>query len=113
MGRKPRVDGTPEEKWQIVQQGRRAGTSLRLVGGTESLRRSTTVGKTKRNRERRQRLGEERCGGGNRGGSAHPATGTHARPEITENVSLPKRSDRRGIPCLRQAGSLRSVRNDD
>lgn len=25
MGRKPRVDGTPEEKWQIVQEGMRSG----------------------------------------------------------------------------------------
>jgi hypothetical protein len=25
MGRKPRVDRTPEEKWQIVQEGRKSG----------------------------------------------------------------------------------------
>jgi transposase len=25
MGRKPRVDRTPEEKWQIVQEGLRSG----------------------------------------------------------------------------------------
>ena len=57
MGRKPGVDRTPEEKWQIVQEGMKNGTCLRFVEDTGSLRRSTTVGRTKQNRERRQCLG--------------------------------------------------------
>jgi hypothetical protein len=32
MGRKPRVDRFPEEKWQIVRKASRAGTSRRCVG---------------------------------------------------------------------------------
>ncbi len=31
MGRKPRVDRSPEEKWQIVQEASRAGMSRRRV----------------------------------------------------------------------------------
>jgi hypothetical protein len=32
MGRKPRVDRSPEEKWQIVQEGMKAGMSRKRVG---------------------------------------------------------------------------------
>jgi hypothetical protein len=48
MGRKPRVDRSPEEKWQIVQEGMKSG-NVSEVGDMESLRRSTTVGKAKQN----------------------------------------------------------------
>jgi len=59
MGRKPRVDQSPEEKWQIVQKASRVGTSRRRVGVTESLRICSIAGRMKRNREQRQRLGGE------------------------------------------------------
>jgi len=65
MGRKPRVDRSPEEKWQIVQEASRAGTSRRRVVAMGSLRVCFIAGRMKRNRERRQRLGEKRCRGGN------------------------------------------------
>jgi hypothetical protein len=48
MGRKPRVDRSPEEKWQIVREGMKSG-NVSEVGDMESLRRSTTVGKAKQN----------------------------------------------------------------
>jgi hypothetical protein len=57
MGKKPRVDRTSEEKWQIVQEGMKSGNISETCRGYGSLKRSTTVGKMKRNRERRQRLG--------------------------------------------------------
>jgi hypothetical protein len=33
MGRKPRVDRSPEEKWQIVQEGIKSGRTARLDKG--------------------------------------------------------------------------------
>jgi hypothetical protein len=58
MGRKPRVGRSPEEKWQIVQEGIKSGKSQRRVI-TGSLRFCSISGRMKRNRERRQRLGGE------------------------------------------------------
>jgi len=57
MGRKPRIDRSPEEKWQIVQEASRAETSRRRVGVTGSLRICSIAGRMKRNRERRPALG--------------------------------------------------------
>jgi len=59
MGRRPRVERTPEEKWQIVQEGLRTGTSQRRAGGMALHRHYYIDGKTKRRQERRQRLGGE------------------------------------------------------
>jgi hypothetical protein len=58
MGRKPRVDRSPEEKWQIVQEGiktENVSETCRRVTG--SLRICSIAGRMKRNRERRQSLG--------------------------------------------------------
>jgi hypothetical protein len=60
MGRKPRVDRSPEEKWQIVQEGIKSGNvseTCRLVMGL--LRICSIAGRMKQNREQRQRLGGE------------------------------------------------------
>ena len=58
MGRKPRVDRTPEEKWQIVQEGIKSGNV------SETCRRHgiapricSIAGEMKPSKERRQRLG--------------------------------------------------------
>ena len=59
MGRKPRVDRSPEEKWQIVQEGIKSGNV------SETCRRHGIAPnlfyrwKMKRNKERRPRLGGE------------------------------------------------------
>jgi hypothetical protein len=38
MGRKPRVDRSPEEKWQIVQEGNQSGNaSETLITGCTDL----------------------------------------------------------------------------
>ena len=57
MGRKPRADRTPEEKWHIVQEGMKSGNVSETCGDMASLRRCTTVGRMKRNKGRRQRSG--------------------------------------------------------
>jgi hypothetical protein len=38
MGRRPKVQKTPQEKWQIVLEGLKSGTTPRLVADTRSLR---------------------------------------------------------------------------
>jgi transposase-like protein len=59
MGRKPRVDRSPEEKWQVVQEGIKSGNV------SETCRRHGIAPnlfyrwRDKRNRERKQRLGGE------------------------------------------------------
>ena len=59
MSRKPRVDRTPEEKWQILQEGLKSGNV------SETCRRHGIAAnlfyrwRMKRNKERRQRLGGE------------------------------------------------------
>src|SRR5580704_12426159 len=81
MGRKPRVDQSPEEKWQVAQEGIKSGNV------SETYRRHGIAPnlfyrwKMKRNKERRPRLGEKRGRGGNRKGPSHPAVGTHAGAE--------------------------------
>jgi hypothetical protein len=59
MGRKPRVERSPEEKWQTGRKASRAGTSRRRVGVTESLRICSIAGGMKPSREQRQRLAGE------------------------------------------------------
>ena len=59
MGRKPRVDRSPEEKWQILQEGMKSGNvseTCRRYGIAPTL---ITAGRMKRSREQRQRLGGE------------------------------------------------------
>ncbi len=59
MGRKPRVDRSPEEKWQIVQEGIKSGNvseTCRRHGIAPNL---SIAGRMKPSRERRQRLGGE------------------------------------------------------
>jgi hypothetical protein len=57
MGRKPRVDRSPEEKWQSCRKASKPGTSRRRAGVTGSLRICSIAGRMKGNREQRQRLG--------------------------------------------------------
>ena len=57
MGRRPRVDRPPEEKWQIEQEGIKSGNvsgTCRRHGISPSL---LIDGGSKRRREQRQRLG--------------------------------------------------------
>ena len=59
MGRKPRVDRSPEEKWQIVQEGMKSGNvseTCRRYGIAQTL---SVAGRTNPSREQRQRLGGE------------------------------------------------------
>ena len=79
MDRKPRVDRTPEEKWQIVQ-GRdeeRERLCCRRHGIAQAL---YYPWKDEAEQGAKAALGgEKRCGRGNREGSPYPAVGTHAR----------------------------------
>ena len=59
MGRKRRVNRSPEEQWQVVQEGISGGNVQRRVGVTGSLPIFITPGRMKRSKERRQRLGGE------------------------------------------------------
>src|SRR5438094_5534841 len=79
MGRKPRVDRSAEEKWQIVQEGIKSGNV------SETCRRHG-IG-----------WGEKRCRGGNREGSSHPAVGTNAGAEVVGDRNPKKR--RGGVSC--------------
>ena len=79
MGRKPRVDRSPEEKWQIVQEGIKSGNV------SETCRRHGIAAnlfyrwKDEAEQGAKAALGEEkRCRGGNREGAAHPPTGADA-----------------------------------
>lgn len=57
MGRRPRIDRSPEEKWQIVQEGIKSGNvseTCRRHGISPSL---LYRWKMKPSREQRQRLG--------------------------------------------------------
>ena len=56
MGRKAQVKRSPEEKWEILQEGLRSGN---ISETCRKLRICGIAGKMKRNRERRQRLGGE------------------------------------------------------
>ena len=58
MGRKPCVDRTRKRSGRSCREGMKSG-NVSVVGDTGLRRRSTTAGKTKRNREQRQRLGRE------------------------------------------------------
>ena len=66
MGRKPRVDRSAEEKWQIVQEGIKSGNVSETCRRHGSLPICSIAGRMKQNREQRQRMGGKRWGGGNR-----------------------------------------------
>src|SRR6266704_2740036 len=55
------------------------------------------AGRMKPSRERRQRLGEKRCRGGNGEGPAHPTTGADAGAEVVGDRNPKKR--RGGVSC--------------
>jgi transposase-like protein len=83
MGRKPRVNRTPEEKWGIVQEGIKSGNiseTCRWYGIAPNL-----FYRWKDEAEPGAKAalgGEKRCRGGNGEGSAHPATGADAGAEV-------------------------------
>ena len=97
MGRKPRVDRTPEEKWQIVQEGLRSGNVSETCRRHGMAPRCSIGGGMKRNREPRPRLGEKRGGSGNGEGPPHPATGADAGTEVAGDRDTKKR--RGGVSC--------------
>ena len=73
------------------------GSCLTHVGGTGSRRICSIAGRTKRYRERKQRLREKRCRSRNREGPPHPATRTDARAAIAGDRNPKKRSG--GLSC--------------
>jgi len=61
MGRKPRVDRSPEEKWQIVQEGIKSGNvSETWSASRDRFRICFIAGKMKQSRERSRAWGEKR-----------------------------------------------------
>jgi hypothetical protein len=91
MGRKPRVDRTPEEK---ADRAERDEERERLGDLSETRHRSDALlpmeGRSGTGSEGSP-WGEKRCGRGNREGSSYPTVGTHARRksleiEILKNV---------------------------
>src|SRR6266481_5553766 len=98
MGRKPRVDRSPEEKWQIVQEGIKSGNV------SETCRRHGIAPnlfyrwKDEAEQGAKAALGgEKRCRGGNREGPSHPAVGTNAGAEVARERNPKKR--RGGVSC--------------
>ena len=83
MSRKPRVDRSPEEKWQIIQEGIKSGNV------SETCRRHGIAPnlfyrwKDEAEQGAKAALGEKSCRGGNREGPAHPAVGKNAGAEVT------------------------------
>src|ERR1700735_5874281 len=98
MGRKPRVDRSPEEKWQIVQQGIKSGNvseTCRLHGIAPNL-----YYRWKDEAEQGgegSAWGEKRCRGGKREGPSHPAVGTNAGAKGAGDRNPKKR--RGGMSC--------------
>src|SRR5450432_3823450 len=90
MGRKPRVDRSPEEKWQIVQEGIKSGNA------SETCRRYGIAPnlfyrwKDEAEQEPRPRLGEKRGRRGNREGPSHPTAGTNAGTEGAGDRNIKK-----------------------
>ncbi len=81
MGRKPRVDRTPEEKWQIVQEGLKSGNV------SETCRRhgiaQTLYYRWKDEAEQGAKAALKRCGRGDGEGPADSTAGTDAGAQIT------------------------------
>jgi DNA invertase Pin-like site-specific DNA recombinase len=97
MGRKPRVDRSAEEKWQIVQEGLKSGNvseTCRRFGIAQTL---YYCWKDEAEQVPRPAWGEKRGRRGNREGSPHSATGADAGPQITGDRNPKKR--RGGVSC--------------
>ncbi len=98
MGRKPRVDRTPEEKWQIVPRGIKSGNvseTSRRFGIAPNL-----FYRWKDEPEQGAKAalgGEERCRGRDRKGPPHPAAGTDTGAEFAGDRDPKKR--RGGASC--------------
>ena len=96
MGRKLRVDRSPEEKWQIVQEGKSGNVS-------EKCRRHGIAPnlfyrwKDEVEQGAKAALGEKRCRGGNRERPSHPAVGTNAGTKGPGDRNPKKR--RGGVSC--------------
>ena len=92
MSRKPRVQRTPEEKWQIVLEGLKSGNVAETCRIMRSLRISIIAGRMKWKREPRLRLGEKRsraarCRAGEAIKQLERALGrSHLQIEILKNV---------------------------
>ena len=78
MPRKPKVQRTPEEKWQIVLEGLKSGNVAETCPSTRLHLRCTTAGKMKSKKEPRLRLG----------GEAQPRVPTKSRPSTSSNWSV-------------------------
>src|ERR1700688_1092691 len=98
MSRKPRVDRSPEEKWQIVQEGIKSGNV------SETCRRHGIAPnlfyrwKDEADQGAKAALGgEKRCRGRNREGPPYPATGTDTGAEVAGDRNPKKR--RRRVSC--------------
>jgi hypothetical protein len=92
MGRKPRADRPLKRSDSSCREASRAGTCLTQADNTGSRRICPIAGTMKRNRERKQRLREQRCRGRNRDGPPHPATRTDAGAEIAGEIWRPSRA---------------------
>ena len=98
MGRKPRVDRSPEEKWQIIQEGIKSGNvseTCRRHGFAPNLfyRWKDEAGA----RSQGIAWGEERCRSRNGKGRSHPTAGTNAGTEVAGDRNPKKR--RGGVSC--------------
>ena len=98
MSRKPRVDRSPEEKWQIIQEGIKSGNvseTCRRHGFAPNLfyRWKDEAGA----RSQGIAWGEERCRSRNGKGRSHPTAGTNAGTEVAGDRNLKKR--RGGVSC--------------
>ncbi len=82
MSRKPRVDRSPEEKWQIIQEGLKSGNI------SETCRRHSIAPnlfyrwKDEASREQRQRLGVKALPRRKPRRTIASGTGTHAGPQV-------------------------------
>ena len=81
MGRKPRVARSPEEKWQIVQEGLKSGNVSETCQRHGIAANLFYRWKDEAEHERRHAWGEKRCRGRNREGPSHPATGADTGPQ--------------------------------
>jgi hypothetical protein len=77
MGRKPRVDRSPEEKGQNIQEELKSGNVSETCRHHGLLRICFIAGRMKRNRAKAA-LGEKRSRGGNRERQSHPSVRTNA-----------------------------------
>lgn len=98
MGRRPRIDRTPEKKWQIVQEGMKSGNV------SETCRRHGIAPNLYYRWRDEAEQGAKAALGGRSAAAAepekdhrHPAAGTSAGAEVAGNRNPKKR--RRGVSC--------------